>query len=146
LRGEQTVGELRGRASRMEPIADLQALRGILQSLEKKELLLPLTPEGRGQMVTHNLYKERERHELHQRYAGAGASDVDDGPVPSHRPEDSESMSAGSVPAESVPAASEGTKPRGGVTMDMYAELQLDVAELRAEVARLRDRLDRLEN
>lgn len=141
LRGEQTVGELRGRASRMEPIADLQALRGILQSLEKKELLLPLTPEGRGQMVTHNLYKERERNELHQRYAGAGASDVDDGPVASYRPDDSESM-----PGDSMPVASEGTKPRGGVTLDMYAELQLDVAELRAEVARLRDRLDRLEN
>ena len=26
LRGEQTVGELRGRASRMEPVADLNAL------------------------------------------------------------------------------------------------------------------------
>src|SRR4051812_25966156 len=33
LRGAQTEGELRGRASRMEPIADLNVLRGILDSL-----------------------------------------------------------------------------------------------------------------
>src|SRR5262245_42187148 len=31
LRGAQTEGELRGRASRMGPIADLNALRGILE-------------------------------------------------------------------------------------------------------------------
>src|SRR5688572_27827781 len=34
LRGAQTVGELRGRAARMEPIADLPALRPILDSLQ----------------------------------------------------------------------------------------------------------------
>ncbi len=141
LRGEQTVGELRGRASRMEPIADLQALRGILQSLQQKELLLPLTPEGRGQIVTHNLYKDREKNELNQRFAGAAASADDDQPATSPRPEGS-----GSMPSESTPAASEAALSRGGVTMDMFAELQLEVAELRAEVARLRDRLDRLEN
>jgi uncharacterized protein YceH (UPF0502 family) len=36
LRGEQTIGELRGRASRMEPIPDLNALRPILDSLLAK--------------------------------------------------------------------------------------------------------------
>ena len=40
LRGEQTVGELRTHASRMEPIADLTALRPILQSLMAKKLVL----------------------------------------------------------------------------------------------------------
>ena len=61
LRGEQTVGDLRSRASRFEPIADLGELKSILQSLEDKGLVVLLTPEGRGQLVTHNLY---EAHEL----------------------------------------------------------------------------------
>jgi len=60
LRGEQTVGELRGRAARMEPIADLNALRPVLNSLIAKKLVLSLTPEGRGQVVTHGLYQPNE--------------------------------------------------------------------------------------
>ena len=48
LRGEQTIGELRGRAARMEPIADLPALQPILKSLIDKKLVLELTGGGRG--------------------------------------------------------------------------------------------------
>ena len=36
LRGAQTEGELRGRAARMDPIADLSALRSVLTSLSIK--------------------------------------------------------------------------------------------------------------
>ena len=61
LRGEQTVGELRTRASRFEPIADIQAMTQILDSLVQKGLVIPLTPAGRGQLFSHNLY---EAHEL----------------------------------------------------------------------------------
>ena len=46
LRGAQTEGELRGRAARMDPIADLAALRPILDSLKAKGLIVSLTPEG----------------------------------------------------------------------------------------------------
>jgi uncharacterized protein YceH (UPF0502 family) len=46
LRGTQTEGELRGRAARMEPIADLAALRPVLESLKTKGLVIPLTPEN----------------------------------------------------------------------------------------------------
>ena len=60
LRGEQTVGELRARAARMEPIPDLQTLRPILQSLVQKRLVVELTPEGRGHTVTHGLGDESE--------------------------------------------------------------------------------------
>ena len=60
LRGDQTVGELRGRASRMEPLADLAALRVVLDSLKSKGLVIALTPEGRGHAVTHALYKPRK--------------------------------------------------------------------------------------
>src|SRR5262249_19657021 len=56
LRGSQTVGELRGRAARMEPIKDLGELRPTLDALEKKGLIVYLTPHGRGCIVTHTLY------------------------------------------------------------------------------------------
>jgi uncharacterized protein YceH (UPF0502 family) len=124
LRGEQTVGELRGRASRMESLPDLGALRPILALLKKKGLLLELTPEGRGQVVSHNLYKDRELAELRNRVA--------------LMPVDS---SAATADAEESPVAH---APRGEVTLDMFNELQLEVAELRAEVARLRDTLQQL--
>ena len=45
LRGPQTEGELRGRAARMEPIADLGALRPVITALKARGLVLPLTPE-----------------------------------------------------------------------------------------------------
>src|SRR5437764_6680446 len=61
LRGEQTLGELRGRAARMEPIADLATLKPVVDSLIHKGLMVELTPPGRGQVVSHSLYKERER-------------------------------------------------------------------------------------
>lgn len=60
LRGEQTLGELRTRASRMEPIADLGALQTLLKGLEERRLIQFLTPAGRGQMVSHGLYPDDE--------------------------------------------------------------------------------------
>ena len=60
LRGAQTIGELRGRAARMEPIKDLSELRPVLDSLQAKRLIMYLTPPGRGCIVTHTLYHDRE--------------------------------------------------------------------------------------
>lgn len=61
LRGEQTLGELRGRAARMEPIAGMSELKPILASLKEKGLLVEITPPGRGQIVTHGLYLDGEQ-------------------------------------------------------------------------------------
>ncbi len=130
LRGPQTLGELRTRASRMEPIPDQGTLQNLLRNLQARNLLLELTPPGRGQVVTHNVYKERELPELKVRYAGyrapSGDADDDGGP-PAASP---------SVAARSAPPA--------GVTLDMFAELRVEVAELRAEVARLRSELQKV--
>ena len=73
LRGDQTVGELRGRAARMEPIADLAALQPVLDSLTAKRLVIGLTPQGRGHVVTHALCKPRELEALRAKYQGGGA-------------------------------------------------------------------------
>jgi len=72
LRGDQTVGELRGRAARMEPIADLAALKVVLDSLKSKGLVVGLTPEGRGHVVSHALYKPRELDALRIKYQTGG--------------------------------------------------------------------------
>ncbi|MDX1947881.1 MAG: DUF480 domain-containing protein [Pirellulaceae bacterium] len=128
LRGEQTLGELRGRAARMEPIADLAALKPVVDGLVKRGLMIELSPPGRGQLVSHNLYKERELVELKAEAAARPASEsASDEPAP--RP-----SSATPRPAAAV-----------GATADELAELTVDLAELRAEVARLKDQVSALE-
>src|SRR5438132_2458542 len=82
LRGEQTLGELRGRAARMEPIADLGALKPVVDLLIHKGLMIALTPPGRGQVVSHNLYKERELVELKTRLQGYVPMAVGDDEAP----------------------------------------------------------------
>ncbi len=68
LRGAQTEGELRGRAARMDPVPDLAALRPVLDSLKQKNLIISLTPPGRGHVITHNLYPPAELERLQARY------------------------------------------------------------------------------
>ncbi len=139
LRGDQTVGELRGRAARMEPIADLAALRVVLDSLKAKGLVVALTPEGRGQVVTHALYQPRELDSLRAKYQGAGAGDAvrDEEPgavAPAH-------AAAPSTAARALPPAmpSAGGSEGGGV-----AALRQELADLRAQVAQLRGDLDEI--
>lgn len=137
LRGEQTVGELRGRASRMEPIADLNTLKPILNSLIAKNLVLSLSAEGRGQVVSHNLYRESELAEIKTRVASAAPaalSNDEDAPP---------SASSSSAPRAASPVPNS-PAPRGGVTLDMYNELQLEVMKLRAEHSALRTLVHKL--
>lgn len=121
LRGEQTVGELRAHASRMEPIPGLPELKPILQSLTAKNLVLALTPEGRGQMVSHNLYKDRELEELKAQMATYTPPPAADEAEPRPRP------GGGLTPARSY------------VSQDKFEELRQEVAQLREEVAALRE-------
>jgi uncharacterized protein YceH (UPF0502 family) len=67
LRGAQAVGELRARAARMEPIEDLSALKPIVEGLLERKLMIELTPPGRGQIVSHNLYLPGEIDSLQAR-------------------------------------------------------------------------------
>jgi uncharacterized protein YceH (UPF0502 family) len=128
LRGQQTLGELRGRAARMEPIADLAALKPVVDLLLHRGLMVELTPAGRGQVVSHNLYKERELTEIQAEFAGYVP--------PAGPPEEG---------AEARPRQPTAAAPRGA-TADQLAELVVEVAELRAEVLRLKDQVRSLES
>jgi uncharacterized protein YceH (UPF0502 family) len=122
LRGEQTIGELRGRAGRMEPIADLAALRPILDTLIEKNLVISLTPAGRGQIVTHNLYAPEELAKIKERVGSSGGG----------------GESSTDSPRVSRPASS---PPSSEVSKDQFDELRSEVEDLRAEVTRLNNEL-----
>ena len=64
LRGPQTLGELRTRASRMHPFPDLNTMKSVVSGLAEKGLVESLTPPGRGQIFTHSLYPPQERQYL----------------------------------------------------------------------------------
>jgi len=123
LRGAQTLGELRSRAARMEPIADLPALKPIVDALVKRRLMIELTAPGRGQIVSHNLHAEPELAALRARLAG-------------HPPPAASFHERAPAPATATP----------GGTEDAFAGLRSEIAELRAEVARLRERMSKLES
>ena len=127
LRGEQTLGDLRARAARMEPISDQAALKIVVDGLLKKGLMREVTPPGRGQIVSHNLYKDREVADLHTHAASAAWR------PPSGVEEPSLATSAPS--SASIQYAS----------TDQLSELAVELAELRAEFARLRQRVEELE-
>jgi uncharacterized protein YceH (UPF0502 family) len=118
LRGAQAMGELRGRAARMEPIEDLAALKPIVDGLVQRGLMCELTPAGRGQLVSHNLYLEPELALLRSGQAGLPPA-----PSAAHEPR------ATMVPSGGEPAS-----------------LGEEISELRQEVARLRERVAALES
>tara|TARA_R110002049_G_scaffold4601_4_gene31919 strand:+ start:165251 stop:165922 length:672 start_codon:yes stop_codon:yes gene_type:complete len=74
LRGPQTAGEIRTRASRMSPFADLNATQTVLNALIEKGLVEALSPPGRGQTFAHTLYPPDERQYLDAKVAKQAAS------------------------------------------------------------------------
>ncbi len=77
LRGPQTEGDLRARASRMEPLEDLPALQTILDALTPRQLIHHLSPPGqkRGVFVTHGLYPPDELEKVRAAFANRTASE-----------------------------------------------------------------------
>ena len=122
LRGPQTKGELRGRASRMAPIDTLDDLEGVLRPLAARRLVVHLTdPDRRGAVLTHGFHTADE---LTRARAQAGArADADDRP-----PAAPAGDRAGPVPRDSALEA-------------RLSAVEAEVAELRAVVADLRRQL-----
>ena len=100
----------------MEPIKDVAELRPIVAELINRGLVISLTPEGRGQIVTHALYLEEEMEKVHRKAAEA---------------------------AEAAPAAttSRSPAPKAATTASNPA-LEQEVRELKEEVARLRSEIE----
>lgn len=134
LRGAQTVGELRGRAARMEPIKGLSELEPVLASLQSKNLIVYLTEPGRGAMVSHNLYQPRELEKV-RREAGIAFSTSSPEPVESQR-------------AESPPPVARSEPPRIEPSRNDLAELRAEMTAMRIEfqsaVESLREELESL--
>jgi uncharacterized protein len=128
LRGAQSEGDLRQRASRMEPLPDLASLQAVLESLVAKDLVVYLSPPGvrRGVVVTHNLYPP---HELDREKSKLAANPVvDDEP---DRP-----ARAPSPRLESAPQAS----------ADELAAIRAEVATLRDQVRALSEEVKELKS
>ena len=115
LRGAQTEGDLRVRAGRMDPIADLDVLRGHLDALAARGLVVWLSPPGRGRMLTHGLLPAEKLEKVRSQLGTAAAAA--DGRPPA---------AGGSADR---PAAGEQPGLEGRV-----AQLERDLAELRAKV------------
>jgi hypothetical protein len=139
LRGEQTVGELRGRASRMDPIGDLNVLRELLTSLKDKGLVIPLTPEGRGQVFTHALYPQRDLEQ--QRAMHSSMADAEAG----HDEPPSAARTAPAAPHAAKAAPLGGDSEVLRQTVDelrgTVRQQQQEIADLAAAVKRIEDEL-----
>jgi uncharacterized protein YceH (UPF0502 family) len=116
LRGPQTEGELRGRASRMEPIDDLDSLRTILRKLVESGLIVYLTPESRrGTILSHGFHTPEEVAGLRQTHTAEMA----------------------------IPALS--STPAAGRVQDDLASVREEISELRTKLAGLEEMVGRLD-
>ncbi|MFL5241816.1 MAG: YceH family protein [Gemmataceae bacterium] len=132
LRGPQTEGELRGRASRMEPIEDLDTLRAILKRLAERKLVVYLTPEGRrGTVLTHGFHEPSEIPHLRKLH-GAAATATE--------------FAASQPHSQTAPAASPPPRQNAGHSEPgtPLAERPTELDELRSEVASLKDQIQKL--
>jgi uncharacterized protein len=129
VRGPQTEGELRTRASRMEPIDDLDKLREELRPLAERRLVVYLTPErSRGTMLTHGFHEPQELEHLRGRHAGAATEEH--APSPVRQPTD-----------PGFEARLEETRAEVAALRDMVTDLQTTVARLGEEMRTLREAL-----
>jgi uncharacterized protein YceH (UPF0502 family) len=131
LRGPQTEGELRGRASRMEPIDDIDALRAELRPLAERRLIVYLSPEGkRGTVLTHGFHDAHELDRLRSRHSAGATSSEERHSTPA-----SDSGIAGALEARMDETQADLAALRSTVS-----ELQTAVAALARQINELRSR------
>ena len=156
LRGAQSIGDLRGRANRMSPIASVSELRPLVHSLMRRNLIVPLTEAGRGQVITHNLYADPEElADLRREFNGGVVVSLSDQPEPtgvSTSPAPTFESAEMTVPSSSVPAVVPALNPVAPLAAKSFesvpngevAELRREIEELRAEVQKIRGEIDDL--
>jgi uncharacterized protein YceH (UPF0502 family) len=136
LRGRQSIGDLRARASRMVPIESLDDLRVALRGLsEQKYVQANAALERRGVEVDHNFYAASENKKLAWDSRLDDAADVRD---------DARSVRTHASP-EPRPAHAHASLERAPHVAEFQPGSSV-VAELRSENSELRGRIDALEN
>jgi uncharacterized protein YceH (UPF0502 family) len=147
LRGTQTVGELRGRAARMEPIKDLSELQPTLDALQAKGLLIYLSPAGRGSLVTHALFVERELDKV-RREAGLTQPALVNASGDDGSSETRQLTSASVVHRDSarrdqgVTRAAPGVSPDAANLAAQVQRLEQELADVKGELVAMRSQLD----
>ena len=151
LRGAQTLGELRGRAARMEPIKGIAELGPIVESLRAKGLLIFLTSPGRGGVVTHNLYQPQELAKVRAEH-GAGEtnyegpiSEVSSAPGSAGGPVSTPPIVAPTSPAPTIAtphAAVSESRPASAADSGVIKQLADELATLKREFAEFREQTE----
>lgn len=137
LRGEQSEGDLRGRASRMDPIPDLEGLRGHLDALAARNLVVWLSPPGRGRMLTHGLLPDEKLEKVRSQVGVSSPATGSAGqPAPTGHPGE------GGMEADDGGRAV-GKSSSGGSQFAESPTARVD--RLESELADVRERLAKLE-
>jgi len=145
LRGRQSMGELRGRASRMHAIDTLDALRDELGSLMDSGFVQASGDlKRRGIEVDHNFYPASEGQTIASTSAPINPPSQSQA-EPRRRPEQSQPEQTSAVVA-SAPVASVVSDEVQNTMLLNQAALQSEVQELRSAVSELRDELEELKS
>jgi hypothetical protein len=148
LRGLQSIGDLRARASRMVPIETLDELRVALRGLlEQKFVQATASLERRGVEVDHNFYASSENKRLAWDSAVEEA-DNRRGSDSVARAQPTEESRAGAIPAPHQRSPRVAEMPADSAVLrrlcDENTELRGRVDSLEQEVARLQGLVDDL--
>ena len=143
LRGRQTLGELRGRASRMVPIDDLGTLRDELQELlDQRYVQASGALERRGVEVDHAFYRGGESQPM------AALPDDDDEAAPTAVASPSAGARSVAATASAAPTADsaelESLRREVNELRSQNQDLASEVSSLRSDVAELERRIDDL--
>src|SRR5262245_62056615 len=128
LRGPQTEGDLRGRASRLQELTSLEDVNAVLASLAEEGFAKRLSPEHmkRGVVWTHLLFPDEELNRVVERFQNRA-----------------EEFGETDGPASTAIAASAPSLARGASEERLQA-LESQVHDLRSRLADLSDAFDAL--
>jgi len=127
LRGPQTEGDLRGRASRLQEFTSLEDVNAVLASLAEEGFARRLSPDHvkRGVVWTHLLFPEEELTRVVERFKGRGGE------------EEEETRSAPTPTAYT-------NSSRGSASEERLQALEAQVQDLLGRLADLSDAYDSL--
>lgn len=146
LRGRQSIGDLRSRASRMAPAGSLDSLEQIRQELsglmEQKLAQSDAPLDRRGVEIDHNLYEPREARRMEPR-------PVDDEPTPlaaAPAPRPTTAAAPAALPASGSSGSSNAAEvlARLAALESNCTALRTQNQELHSELSLLRDELSQV--